>query len=372
MTATATKRKTRVGGMTCEARALAAALRTVSAAVPTRSPKPILQNVLISDGVVSATDLELKITAPLPESSGHNFLLPHARLLTIVGLLHADDEVTIAADGGLATVRGGNGEWKIPVEDVAEYPFPACGVSDAIARLPGDQLASLMQAVRFATDTDSSRFALGAVLIEFKDGTLTFVGTDGRRLCIASCDIDQATDDRDVLAPRRAIDVLVKLARSADAVQLSVNASELVADVDGVIVQARMVEGRFPRWRDADKAHDATPSMVQAEALLAAVEQAAICTDEQSQAVTLTVSDDGLHVHGKSSAYGEAATTCDLVEVGHKVSTRLNPRFVREWLSCGSIDPAEAVTLTIADKASAVVLSVGENTRTVIMPMEDA
>lgn len=370
-TATATRKRTRSGGMTVSAATLSAALRSVAAAVPTRSPKPVLQNVLIRDGVITATDLELRITAPLEESRGHTLLLPYARLSQIVGSLVGTDEVTLAIDGTVCTVAGGSGEWKIPVEDAAEFPAAGYTSSDPIARLPSDQFVALVNSVRFATDNESSRFALGAVLIEWQreSGTLTFVGTDGRRLCAASAEIDQDTDNCQVLAPRRVVDVLVRLCKGADAIQLERTASELVATVDGVIVQARLVEGRFPKWRDVEPTTDATPSLVVAGALLHAVRQAAICTSEDSKGVMLAITDEGLWLHGQSSSFGESSATCGLVEAGQACTVKLDPRFVCEWLECGSIDPAETVCLTATDADSAVVLSASETIRTVIMPL---
>jgi hypothetical protein len=93
--------------MTVSAATLSAALRSVSAAVPTRSPKPVLQNVLIRDGVITATDLELRITAPLEGSRGHTLLLPFARLSAIIGSLvitHNDRPRLIATQCALATL----------------------------------------------------------------------------------------------------------------------------------------------------------------------------------------------------------------------------------------------------------------------------
>jgi DNA polymerase-3 subunit beta len=355
--------------MTVSAATLSAALRSVSAAVPTRSPKPVLQNVLIRDGVITATDLELRITAPLEGSRGHTLLLPFARLSAIIGSLVGTDDVTLAVDGTVCTVTGGSGEWKIPVEDAAEFPAGDYKAATPIARLPSDQFIALVNSVRFATDNESSRFALGAVLVEFKDGTLTFVGTDGRRLCAASADIDQDTDECEILAPRRVVDVLVRLCKGGEAIQLERTGSDVVATIDGVVVQAKLVEGRFPRWRDVEPKTDATPSLVVAGALLHALRQAAICTSEESKGVTIAITDEGLWLHGQSSAYGESSATCVLVEAGQACTVKLDPRFVREWLECGSIDPAETVCLTATDGDSAVVLSASETIRTVIMPL---
>lgn len=348
---------------------LRAALSAVSAAVPTRSPKPILANVLISEGTITATDLELRITAPLEGADGPAILLPYQRLSSIVGSLVGTDEVTLRADGTACMVEGGNGTWRLPIEDANEYPQGDYANAKPIARLPADQFASLMGAVKFATDEASSRFALGAVLIEFTGGTLHLVATDGRRLCAASAEIDQACDDSTTLVPRGAIDTLVRLAKGADAVQLETTGRELYATVDDTIVRARLVEGRFPRWRDVEVDHGVAPSLVVAGALAHACEMASICASEASKGTEFTISDKGLWLSSRSAEFGESSATCDLVEVGHTCTVKLDPRFVLGWLRCGSVDPSETISLTAKDADSAVILRSGESIRTVIMPL---
>ena len=57
-TATKERRaKARTGGMTLNAADLRAALSAVSPAVQTRGPRPVLSNVLLHEGTMTATDL---------------------------------------------------------------------------------------------------------------------------------------------------------------------------------------------------------------------------------------------------------------------------------------------------------------------------
>lgn len=337
--------------------------------MPTRSPKPVLLNVLISDGTITATDLELRITAPIGAAGAAPLLLPFARLSSIVNSLVGADEVTLTPDGSVCVVEGGNGTWRLPMEDAKEFPAGDYANAKPIARLPADQFASLMSAVKFATDNESSRFALGAVLVEFKGGTLSFVATDGRRLCAASCDVDQACDDSTTLVPRDAVDVLVRLAKGAEVVQLETTGRELFATVDDTIVKARLVEGRFPTWRDVEVDHGVAPSLVVAGALGHACEMAAICESEASRGTQFTVSDKGLWLSSRSAEFGESSATCELVEAGHACTVKLDPRFVLGWLRCGAIDAAETISLAAKDADSAVLLRAGDNVRTVIMPL---
>lgn len=369
MTATAVReRKKAPQRAVLSASALAKALAIVGPAVPSRSPRPVLHNVLLAGGTLSATDLELRITTPLPAYDGPQLLLPYQRLSAIVNTLHPTAEVSLKADKTACIVRGGSSEWRLPMEDASEFPAATEAATTAIVHLPGDQFATLMGSVKFATDNDSSRFALGAVRIEWTGGKLSLVGTDGRRMCVAETEVDQATDDAAVNAPRRAVDVLYKLAKSAESIQIDRTPTELLANVDGTVVHARLVDGAFPRWRDVDVSREIAPTRIVVGELVHACRQAAICTSEQSRGVDFVFTSEGVHLSSQSAEYGQASVTCEVVEAGHACRVKLDPDFVTEWLDCGSFDTAETISVEAENDQSAVVLR-ADDCRCIIMPM---
>jgi DNA polymerase-3 subunit beta len=390
MTATATvskprSRKTRSGGIALSGETLRRVIRDLEPAVPARSPKPILQNVLLANGRAIATDLELRIEVPMPAATGPAMLLPFARLKAIASTLNGSDEVTLTLDGSSCVVTAGGGEWRLPVEDAAEFPAATVKDGASIGRLPADQLASLLNAVRFATDTESSRYALGAVCIQFDRGTadaeescITFVATDGRRMAASEAKVSaQDLDNSQTLVPSRAVNALVRLAGSAEAVQMTSTGSEFVAvlgdyaegaGVTGTMLRARLTDGRFPRWQDVDKSYDEPKSLAVVGDLAHAIDMASICTSESSKGVDLAITATGLVLSAKSADAGAARVESELVQAGHEVVVKIDPAFASEWLSCGSFDKAETVTIEARDAQSAVVLRCG-HCRTVIMPM---
>jgi len=374
-TATMTKpKKARQTGISLSTSDVRTALACVLQAVPARSPKPILQNVLLAEGMLTGTDLDVTIQTPLMYA-GDPLLLPAARLQAI---LHAatGDEVTLVADGTSCTIQAGNGTWRLPTEDAKEFPTPPRSIDGlkAIGRLPCDQFRSLVAAVRFATDNDSSRFALGAVLVEYADGEMIFVGTDGRRMCVASASIDEDLDPSLTLVPRRVVDIAYRLASGDDPIQLERTDSLVVATIGDTVVTARQIEGRFPRWRDAEPTRDSIkPWLVQVGPLLHACEMASICASEDSKGVTWSFSNDGIFMQARSSQFGESSATCEIVEVGDVCNVKLDPQFAIEWLR--QLDAAETVEIEAQDEQSAVIFRAGEPTdgkhplRNVVMPL---
>jgi len=200
-----------------------------------------------------------------------------------------------------------------------------------------------------------------------KDGVATFVATDGRRLSRYDVEIDQAVDDSTTLWPLRAINVVASLAsHSEGAVQLEVAGNELVATIDGTVVAARVVEGRYPKWRDVIPERDAKATAINARELVAATRQAAIVTSEQSKGVKFVFTTEGIHLTARSSEAGESSVTCPHLEFGQEATVNLDPHYVVDFLR--NVDDGEPVQIEAVDAQSAVVIRCGDATG-VIMPL---
>ena len=365
MTATATK--TKASSTTSLPRTdLLDALTAIKPAIAGRGPKPILQNCRIGDGVISGTDLEVRIDRTIGEVC-EPFLVPHERLLAIVRAA-TGDTVTLKATGTSVSVKCGGGKWELPTEDVNEYPTWEPADLHAVCRLPADQFHRAARATSYATDAESSRYALGAVLIEVAGGNPTWVATDGRRLACVETETDQAVDDSQTLVPRRVIDIVSAMAHGDGSVQIEANKTEVRFELDGTTVTGRLVEGRYPRWRDVLGDPEGEASVLEVQELLAAVRAAAIVTSEQSKGVDLHWTSNTLVLSGRSSEYGESTVKCSLVAAGTTSPTKLDPRFVVDFLRNLPEDEEPTVEVFATDPQSRVLLRCGDY-RGVIMPL---
>lgn len=366
--ATATKERS---GLTMAAGELLAAMMDVTRVVSSRGPKPILGNVRIGDGLITGTNLEIRIDREIGEHC-EPFLLPADRLLAILRACRHDDTVTLTPGGSTVKIKCGRGSWTLPSEDVAEFPTWESTDAKPVCRLPADQFVRAVRAVAYATDRESSRYALGAVLIDVTGGDPTFVGTDGRRLSAVQTETDQAVDDSQTLVPVTAVLFAATLSeRSEGSVQIEATASDVVFTFDGGVLTARLVDGKFPRWRDVFPEPTTEPHAVDRGELLAATRAAAVVASEQSKGVTYDFGGN-LTLSAKSSEYGESKVRCELVEAGTACKVKMDPVFVRDYLTGLPADEEPNVLVHTTGPGGAVTLVCGEY-KGVIMPLaEDA
>src|SRR5205807_3857338 len=91
-------------------------------------------------------------------------------------------------------IRGLHSEFTLPVEDASLYPeVPDFGATSYHIVAAAD-LRKLIRRTIFATDVDSTRYALGGVLVELTSESITMVGTDGRRLARMSAPAETEND----------------------------------------------------------------------------------------------------------------------------------------------------------------------------------
>jgi DNA polymerase-3 subunit beta len=354
-TATAKAKATTIGSSQ-----LAAALGWVSRAV-----KPHVGMVTLGRGKVVADNGTMVISVDVEALADAEPLAVNHEKLTAIAKAAAG-EMRLKATGSLLTITAGRGEWSLPAEQGA-IRDEAGGWP--LLRMPPDQLERAIGLCLPATDAESSRYALGGILIEQSGGDVSFVATDGRRLHVVTAEIDQAVDDRKAIVPASAAAVIAKAARASgdQAVQICVSRSHVTVTSGPVTVTAALLQGNYPRWRDVVPKEDTPVATVSAGDLLAAVRQSAIVTSEQSKSVTFTFGEDSLTLRAKSAESGTSEVKCD-VKCSVVCSVRLDPSFVAEWLS--RVDQSVPVSVVAKDGQSAVVF-VQDDATAVVMPMAE-
>ena len=142
---------------------------------------------------------------------------------------------------------------ELKYSSVAEYELHCC--QETLAPLPrigfdytAKDLCKALDWCKLATDNQSSRYALGGVCW---DGVF-IVGTDGRRMHVVRVgETDNQAQELQAIIPSRVIGQLSQLAKlfREDTISVKITEREVVFSGDCWRLLARLVEGRFPRWR---------------------------------------------------------------------------------------------------------------------------
>lgn len=365
--------------ITCQREKLLEAFQTVATVAPSRSPKPILQNVRLDvsgeTALLMGTDLDVGIRMEVGgidvEVEGRA-LLPVDRLGSILRE-SSDEKLVIEADPQGTIVRGERSEFKLQGANPEEFPDIAAFEDSSYHEVPARLFKELVRRTLFATDTESSRYALGGVLLEFEEEKITAVGTDGRRLAKmegpAMSIEGGASTETMTIVPARAMQLMDRALTDADAeIKIAAHASDVQIKSPRATIYARLVEGRFPKWRDVfPQRSDSTQIEMNVGPVFTAVRQAAIVTSEESRGILLTFSAGTLTLSGQTAEVGQSRVELPIAYEGSDISISLDHRFVGDFLKV--LDPEKTFTIDVKDAETAALFTTDDGYGYVVMPL---
>lgn len=357
---------------------LSAALQTVSGVVPTRTPKEILKNVKLrlADGQATllATDSEVGIRCQIQGVETDSFgdvLLPTQRITAILREVQEETIVLEVNDEAL-WVRTGRSEFRLSVEDPAEFPDVASFDDEDYVVVPGRQLRQAIQRTLFATDVESTRYALGGILVEAGKDSIALAATDSRRLAVAhaACSLageGGAAANRPVV-PSKAMQLIERSIHDDEQeVHLAFHANDVLVRSGTSTIYARLVEGRFPKYQDVVPRDFRTSIELIAGPFLSAVRQSMIVTNEESRGVDFTFADGNLTLNSVGADVGTSRVELPISYDGEPITITFDPKFVADFLKV--LDSSSALTLNLIDAGSAAVFKADGDYTYVVMPL---
>jgi DNA polymerase III subunit beta len=365
--------------VTCDREKLLHAFQTAASVAPTRSPKPILQNLKLEvsqdRGILMGTDLEVGIRIEVQGmtiTSPGNVILPIARFLSILRE-SSDEKLELDSDGKRTTVLGQRSEFHLPSENPDEFPQVIGFEEQAYHEMPARFFREIVRRTAFATDPESNRYALGGVLVELAPDRITAVATDGRRLAKqegpAKSVGGHQSGDRTTIIPTRAMQLLERaLGDNEDNIKLTARENDVLVESGRATIYSRLVEGRYPKWRDVFPRRE---NMVKVELTVgpfyAAVRQAAIVTSEERRGVDFTFGGGKVVMNAHGAEYGESHVELPIAYDGADLGITLDPRYLNEFLRV--LNPEQTLLMELRDAESAAVCSTEDGYAYVIMPL---
>lgn len=350
---------------------------------PTRSPKEILQKIKLtvteSSAYLEATDLEvgirLDVTGAVEDSQPGAVLLPTARMTAILRE-SSDESITIETDGTGTKVSGVRSKYRLPGENPDEFPsiraFPDNGHFEVNARA----FSTAIKRTSYATDPESSRYALGGVKIEIDEqSAMDVVATDGRRLSHVKIPhverIGELEMPSQVILPTRAANFVERMIAndpSVDAVAINASLNDFSIQAGQTSLTARLVDGRYPSWRQVVPNEDDHAMIdIAAGALATAIRQAGITTDNESRGVDFEFYGDWLTIRSSASEIGESEIRHVIAYQGEKLVSTMDLRYVLDF--CKVVDAEDVVSVSVSKGAKPVVFRVDGGFLNVVMPM---
>lgn len=364
----------------CDRTALLEAVSVVSSAVPSKTTKPILQNVLLradKDGIsLFATDLEMAAKVRLDSvkvSKEGTVLLPGKETAALLREL-SDPTVTLESSDLRCRIESGGGSFVLLGEDPEQFPEETKLESGKRLELPSGVLHRMIQETMFAAAREETRYAINGVLMDSGAGCVRLVATDGRRLAISYENLPSSPENDEpfkAVVPLRALSTLARALTegSKDSLVIEVGDKQAVFTTGQTQLVSQLLDTRFPDYEGVMPKSADTTVEIQKAVLEGALRRSSILCSAEMRMVGFEVGEQSLRMTAESSARGRADVSIDAVVKGAGGNINFNPDYILEALRQCDLDQ---VRLDMSDDSMPAKFTLGESFTYVVMPISGA
>jgi DNA polymerase-3 subunit beta len=347
---------------------LLSALGVAARGASTRSAIQTLAGVMIraADGKVElqATDMELGVRVAVdvaPERDG--VVVVPARLLLDVVRSLPKDEVTLEYRSSQGDVELVSGPARFHLRTLPADEFPNLPeIGDApVVRVPAGAFVETVNRVARAASRDETRPHLTGVLVSASEKELRMVATDSYRLSVKETALAEPLDGSlEANVPARTLQELSRVAGTEADGQIEIASLEhqVVFRVGPVTLSSRLVEGRFPNYKQLLPEAFEHELRVNGAELVEVVRRISLLAQKNAP-LRMKFTDGQLEISAQTPDIGEASESLPIPFKGEVLEIGFNPDFLREGLE--SVEADELILKLISPLRPGLIESGGDD-----------
>ncbi len=356
--------------------ALLAPLSQVVGVVERRQTLPVLANFLLEAGgeelKVSGTDMEVEMIARTrgDVAQGGAITVPARKLVDICRALPDGATINIQLDDDKLKLNAGRSRFTLSTLPAAEFPSSEQVEPQATHSIAESSFLRLLEKTGFAMAQQDVRHYLNGLLLEFREGAIRAVATDGHRLALAEVEADIGGEVRQLIIPRKGVTELNRiLEQSEDPLELAIGQSYLRVGRDQLQMTSKLVDGRFPDYEAVIPFGLDRGVTLDRAGLVKSLQRVAILSNEKYRGVRMEISGNTLKVIAHNPQQEEATEEIEVETDFDKLTVGFNVNYLMEALN--SLD-GEQVHIGLKDANSSCLLvdPAREDVRQVVMPLK--
>jgi len=344
--------------------------------VERRQTLPVLANLLTriehNQLSLTGTDLEVEMVArcPLIDAEAGEITIPARKLFDIVRALPDGSTVALQLTGEKVTIQAGRSRFSLaslPAQD-----FPQIDEEDSTERVevPESVLKELIERTAFAMAQQDVRYFLNGLLFDLSETGLRCVATDGHRLAVCEAALDAPVQQkRQLIVPRKGVQELQRLLEGGNRVlTLELGRTHLRVKRDDVSFTSKLIDGKFPDYTAVIPIGANQEVRVNRDALRAALQRAAILSNEKYHGVRVEISPGQLRIQSHNPEQEEALEEVEAETHVDGLSVGFNVNYLLDALN--ALRGEQALLLLRDANSSALLREVdNEQSRHVVMPL---
>lgn len=317
-------------------------LQSISGALQSSTPLPILENFLfdLSPGTlkVSASDLETTMTTSLEVDCKETgkVAIPAKILLETLKTFTGDQPLTfkINADNFQVEISSQAGKYKLSGLNGDEYPrLPVLDNANTI-EMASDVLQEAINRTLFATGNDELRPVMTGVFCQFgKEGSI-FVATDAHRLVRYRRSDIRSAKEASFILPKKPLSLLKSNLGANTQVTISFNEANAIFSFDQMTLICRLIDGRYPNYEAVIPLDNPNRMAIERQGFLNAIRRVSIFSNKTTHQVKFRIAGSQVDISAEDVDFGNDANerlSCEYE--GKDIEIAFNARFITDMLN---------------------------------------
>ena len=244
--------------------------------------------------------------------------------------------------------------WGWPRRISPEVPVPA---GESQWNMNPELLKGMIEKTIFAVSQEDMRYNLSGVFIEIiQDGKakkIRMVATDGHRLSLVDSEFEgdiPIPASQGVIVPKKGLSELSKILDESDQpVGMRLEGNNLIVKRDRLTLVMRLVDGRFPDYRQVIPAGNDKVITVSREDFIRTIRRVSILSYERVKMVKFRITPSSMEITSESPDMGTAREEVPVQYEGPEMTIGFNSNYLLDIL--GAMDDQE-VLIKLLDESS--------------------
>jgi DNA polymerase-3 subunit beta len=178
-----------------------------------------------------------------------------------------------------------------------------------------------------------------------------------------------ATGDSMTIVPTHSMQLIERALTDADAeIQVAARNNDILIRTPRVTIYSRLVEGRFPKWREVlPQRTGAVQIELTVGPLHSALRQAAIVASEDSRGIDFTFGEGSLVLAASTAEVGQSRVEFPIPYDGANITVTMDHRFIADFLK--ALDPEKTFTCEIENADGPALYTTDDGYSYVVMPL---
>ena len=252
--------------------------------------------------------------------------------------------------------------------DPADFPAPVDIEVQRKLKLKQSDFSRIIDRISYAASNDDARKFLHGILLSVKEGNLTAVATDGKRLALVEKLLEEAPEGSDgdiIITIKAALEAKRSMEKDGE-IFIEIGTNQVIFRIGDTVITSKLIEGTYPHYRQVIPTVFSKQVELPCRAFIDALEIVSVPLFDASAYVKLTFSANQLRFEANSINIGEGHESIPVEYAYDEVSVSFNPQFLADPFKRLDV---ETVTLTMNDATSPIAIKSNDGFLYVIMPM---